>query len=232
IVALTPNPNLITNLPLPAASNTVSTPSSTLTSTSPHTFESSGSQFGTSSQDFAGPMCVETATGLDLDYSQMSREGDRVLTSSSGETRSISSGGAIQSIGTLPTPPVRTDQIVQEAFEPNQRALTQEGAYDFGANRKALCEGTVGVNIGNDFLQLLFCLDIRFAKLGKTWQTGREDNCIACHIAAMNQTFEERVLKSSVRPHKNTGTVMESAICEDGYGDDVGFHFFLEWVPV
>lgn len=100
-------------------------------------------------------------------------------------------------------------------------------------NRKELCEN--GFRFGNDFLTLLFCLDIRFSFTGKSWTAAEkieDQECLFCHIAQINKTFEEKVLKRSVRPHKNTGTIMESAICEGGYSKDIGFHFDIDFVPV
>jgi hypothetical protein len=230
ILAATFNPNI-----LPDGSTVTTTGSQgssvpgSSSSSSTTVFESAESQFGSSSRDFSGPLCVETATGLVLDYSPLEVE---IRSGASGQGTVISENGRIEPSAALPPPPLDVNRIASDSFQPAPTSFTAEGSYTFGKNRKAICEGTVGVNLGNDFLHLLFCLDIRFAKLGKTWQSSREDNCIACHVSSMNQIFEEKVLKSSVRPHKNTGTIMESAICEDGFGDDVGFHFFLEWVPV
>jgi hypothetical protein len=189
---------------------------------------SSTSAFGSSSNQFAGPMCTELETGLDLDYTELD---------------AVASGAT----GVITTPPTPTPQAPPVSVPPSSsplpsnggplsippgEVLTQEGTYNLGLNRQALCEGTLGINFGNDMLQLLFCIDIKFSKLGKTWQSTPQENCIACHLTAMNQVFEEIIFKSSVRPHKNTGTIMESGICEDGYGDDLGFFSFIEFVPV
>ncbi|MGE3279192.1 MAG: hypothetical protein AB7J40_05440 [Candidatus Altimarinota bacterium] len=194
-------------------------------------FENHSGAFGASGNQFAGPQCVDTWTGLNLDYSALTPSGQALAPTS--PARPAPSTGASSSSGSSPVrAPDSISPLNTAPVSSQGGALTQEGLYEMGKNRKALCEGTIGVDLGNDLLQLLFCIDIRFAKLGKTWQTSQEETCIACFIRDMNRVFEDIIFKASVRPHKNTGTIMESGICEDGYGDDVGFFSFIEWVPV
>jgi len=197
------------------------------------TFENHAGAFGSSGNQFAGPLCVDSWTGLDLDYSRLDPSG-QALTPTTPSRPTGSTGSAVPpaSSSTTVRPPSTVTPLATAPVSSQGGTLTQEGSPDFGKNRKALCEGTIGVDLGNDLFQLLFCIDIRFAKLGKTWQSSTEEKCIACFVNDMNRVFEDIIFKASVRPHKNTGTIMESGICEDGYGDDVGFFSFIEWVPV
>lgn len=186
--------------------------------------------FGTSTASFAGPFCSDDVDGEELDFTPLQEREEDTITIAPGLSQQVS--------GTLP--PAEVIDSNPGNIVPDQDVTTAvvgvndggEGQFQPSVNLNVLCEGSAGVNFGNDFLKLLFCINIGFEKQGKTWQTTRDENCIACFLYEMNQIFEEYVLSRSVRPHKNTGTIMESAICEDGYGDDIGFHFFLEWTPV
>ncbi|MDP2691506.1 MAG: hypothetical protein U1C97_00795 [Candidatus Gracilibacteria bacterium] len=191
--------------------------------------ESTTPGFGSSSLDFAGPYCPvdpEVGQGVVLDFSGLGPPGslDRSPVPPEGVTP-----GALRPFGEVSDAEILGTEDQDQGIP---TTFTAVGDTDGGLNVSQLCEGSLGVDFGNDMLRFIFCLSISFEKIGKTWQTVRDENCIACHIYEMNRIFEEQILNSSVRPHKNTGQIMESAICEDGYGDDIGFHFFLEWVPV
>lgn len=189
--------------------------------------------FGTSSLADAGPYCVAEYQGISLDFSALDpieetpETGREISAIEAARERTAVGQARERTAATTPateTGSARSPEAIGD--------LPGEGKHQLGKNRQALCEGTTGFDFGNDMIKLIFCVDIAFEKVGKTWQTTREADCLACQIAKINQTFEERVLKTSVRPHKNTGTVMESALCEDAFGDDIGFFNFIEWVPV
>ncbi len=183
--------------------------------------------FGSSSGDFAGPFCADDLDGLDLDERLLDPEQraelERTPRRADDEEEEDEELAPLRDLADLE----EEDAVPREG-----ESDTGEGKFQLGPNLSVACEGTAGVDFGNDFLQLLFCINIGFEKTGSSWTSVRDEDCIACHVYRMNEVFEEYVLKTSVRPHKNTGTIMESAVCEDGYGDDIGFHFFLEWVPV
>jgi len=196
--------------------------------------------FGSSSTSFGGPFCVDPHEGISLQYGDSPAEvDDESETDDAGEgldteviRRDVDGELEIVTVETTVTPPPSVQDAGQGDTAEAEIDQDTEGRIAYGNNRQALCEGPLSVDFGNDLLRLLFCIDIEFAKTGKNWETLRDEHCIACHINHMNRTFEQLVFQSSVRPHKNTGTIMESGICEDGFGDDIGFHFFLEVVPV
>lgn len=185
--------------------------------------------FGKRSGQSAGPFCPDRA-GLGLDFSTV------------GQTPA-STGQSSQTLEELEAS--RAAEIIRRdggdvdldvpsgvrIAEPEQEdGELQEGQQSV-VNSQSVCQGNSGFDFGNPLIRMVFCLTVEFKKVGKTWQVVSDD-CISCHIAKMNQVFEEMLLTKSVRPHKNTGTVMESALCEDAYGNDVGFFSFIEWVPV
>jgi hypothetical protein len=185
--------------------------------------------FGSSTGSFAGPFCADDLDGLDLDESLLDPDQQ---SESADADRDRDVDDKVEDLPPL-RPIADADDPEGEDGPPREGdSDTGEGSFQIGPNLTVACEGTAGVDFGNEFLKLLFCINIGFEKKGKSWSTMRDEDCIACHMYRMNEVFEEYVLKTSVRPHKNTGTIMESAVCEDGYGDDIGFHFFLEWVPV
>lgn len=189
---------------------------------------SKGGGFGTSSGDFAGPLCVDDPGGLDLQFPDEQADEQNPTSGPTG-TRAE---GDTEDVDVLPPLPDVSELPEDEPGARAGQSSTGEGTFQVGPNLSVSCEGTAGVDFGNDFLKLLFCINIGFEKTGASWNAVRDEDCIACHVYRMNEVFEEYVFKASVRPHKNTGQIMESAVCEDGYGDDIGFHFFLEWVPV
>jgi|CXWL01.1.fsa_nt_gi hypothetical protein len=189
-------------------------------------------EFGASSKTPAGPYCADAPTGLNLDYSGLNAgtvaPASTALTQEEAiarlrEEQSVEGAVARSTGEPLDAEPGPTSTPVDGNLP--------EGPRSQGKNSQGLCQGS-GAGFGNELFKLIFCVDIDFAKTGKTWETSREDNCIACHLYEINRIFEKNVLKASVRPHKNTGTIMESAICEDGYGSAVGFQYAIEWVPV
>lgn len=185
--------------------------------------------FGSSTGSFAGPFCADDLDGLDLDLRLL--DPDESADAIAG-TRTRAERDAEEEIVELPPLADLDDLEAEEDAARDGLSDTGEGSFQSSPNLSVNCEGTIGVDFGNEFLRLLFCINVGFTKQGKTWTAVRDEDCIACHVYRMNEVFEEYVLSSSVRPHKNTGTIMESAVCEDGYGDDIGFHFFLEKVPV
>ena len=189
--------------------------------------------FGTGSSSASGAFCPDDI-GLNLNYNTVGRAPAETSVPSSADSAGTDPEGGVSTLGTL----VQQDQISLQGApamptgKPDVvNGQLQEGNKRSNLNAQSACQGTTGLDFGNDLLRLVFCLTVEFKKVGKTWTKARED-CIACQVYAMNQIFEEQLLSRSVRPHKNTGTIMESAICEDGYGDDVGFFSFIEWVPV
>jgi hypothetical protein len=183
--------------------------------------------FGSSTGSFAGPFCADDLDGLDLDERLLDPKERTELARRDEDDTPVDDG--LEDLV-----PLSDLEDVDKDEDPEREGVsdTGEGKFQLGPNLTGVCEGTVGVDFGNDFLKLLFCINIGFEKKGRSWATTRDEDCIACHVYRMNEVFEEYVLKSSIRPHKNTGTIMESAICEDGHGDEVGFHFFVQTVPV
>jgi len=199
-----------------------------------------GGGFGASSGAYGGPFCPIGDAGIDLDYSTVGNPpsvdddragaGDGTQLADLDDTYDQAGTGTTVQPSGAGGPGGDTGAAVDGGGD--VEADSDEGHFKDGINSETMCAGTMGVDFGNDMLRMLFCINISFDKVGKTWEKVQEENCIACHIYKINQIFEEEVLASSVRPHKNTGTVMESTICEDGYGDDIGFFSFIEWVPV
>lgn len=191
--------------------------------------------FGSNSANYAGPFCVDEDRGVNLVFTDFEDDPEEDEEQEEQESETDPLGPP----GVSPGPPVSpSGSSVNDADDDENEAnpvlagdSLPEGFRTDGLNAQQLCEGTAGFDLNSDFFRFVFCIKVSFDKVGKTWKKVR-DNCISCHIAKMNQTFEQQILSRSVRPKKNTGTIMESGVCEDGFGDDIGFHFFYEKVPV
>ncbi|MDF2379668.1 MAG: hypothetical protein P1V18_05655 [Candidatus Gracilibacteria bacterium] len=193
--------------------------------------ESTTLGFGKRSSASAGPLCPDQA-GLGLDFSTIGKTND-VQNRDLGTLEDIAASRAAEIIrqDAVDLDIDLQERVAQRLANPVvENGQLQEGKQT-ALNAQSVCQGNTGFDFGNQLIRMVFCLSIEFNKVGKTWKVVRDD-CISCHIAKMNQVFEEMLLNKSVRPHKNTGTIMESALCEDAYGNDVGFFSFIEWVPV
>ncbi len=211
---------------------------------------SSGFGSGIGAIVIAGPTCpVTNRSGLSLDYSTVGKAPGTVATVSpafdevqyvrkltGNEPALVSSRDTTLPNTNIFAPPLLTPgrplSEVDQHIAKDIDQLKARGQFSVGKNEKAACQGASGLNLSNDFLDLSLCLDFKMSKTGKTWKSVNDDTCLQCQIAKMNQVFEDKVLKKSVRPHKNTGTIMESGLCEDATSSNMNWGGLIEWVPV
>ncbi|MDP3975795.1 MAG: hypothetical protein Q8P95_02665 [bacterium] len=205
--------------------------------------DSGSTGFGASKDTYGGPYC-SAREGLRLDfstlgYTQATPQGRGTLVGGpvSNQSPDVASGSGTVYSGPAGTSPTGGGLSSSSGGNSNGgatidgRPIVPSLAGEDDLNLEALCENLNDTDTPGLVMKLAFCINVTFDKVGKTWQKRRED-CISCRIAEMNQLFEEQILAQSVRPHKNTGTIMESSVCEDGYGDKLDQFIYREWVPV
>ncbi len=197
----------------------------------------------------AGPTCPATnRSGLSLDYSTVGKAPGTMAKVSpafdevqyvrnlTGTEPALGSGDTALPSTNVFAPPLLTPgrplSPIDQQIKKDIDQLRAVGQFSVGQNEKAVCQGSSGLSLSNDFLDMSLCLDFKMSKTGKTWKSVKDDTCLSCQIAKMNEVFEDKVLKKSVRPHKNTGTIMESGLCEDAFSSNMNWGGLIEWVPV